>query len=108
MARGAAGLIRDLKQRGLLEDTIIHWTTEFGRMPSTQGSKGVTTIRMYSPTGFVVAVSRGVTAGQSDEWGHKPQDRANLKSTTSTPPCCTCSASTTNNSPSATTASTAD
>src|SRR5262249_44354020 len=32
MARGAAALIQDLKQRGLLEDTIVFWTTEFGRM----------------------------------------------------------------------------
>jgi len=39
-ARGAAALISDLKQRGLLDDTIILWTTEFGRMPSTQGGKG--------------------------------------------------------------------
>ncbi|MCA9217092.1 MAG: DUF1501 domain-containing protein, partial [Planctomycetales bacterium] len=40
MAVGTAALIKDLKQRGMLEDTIILWTTEFGRMPSTQGSKG--------------------------------------------------------------------
>ncbi|MBL8825610.1 MAG: DUF1501 domain-containing protein, partial [Planctomycetaceae bacterium] len=40
MARGAAALIQDLKQRGLLEDTLILWTTEFGRMPSSQGGKG--------------------------------------------------------------------
>ena len=37
MARPVATLIQDLKQRGLLDDTIVHWTTEFGRMPSTQG-----------------------------------------------------------------------
>mgnify|MGYP003335231947 CR=1 FL=1 len=40
MARGASALIQDLRQRGLLDDTIILWTTEFGRMPSTQGGKG--------------------------------------------------------------------
>ncbi|MGK0190733.1 MAG: hypothetical protein ACI9R3_006563, partial [Verrucomicrobiales bacterium] len=40
MAVGASALIADLKQRGMLDDTIILWTTEFGRMPSTQGSKG--------------------------------------------------------------------
>ena len=40
MARGAAALINGLKQRGLLEDTIDFWTTEFGRMPSSQGGKG--------------------------------------------------------------------
>ena len=78
MARGAAGLIRDLKQRGLLEDTIIHWTTEFGRMPSTQGSKG----RDHNPYVFTNwlcggGIRGGVTAGQSDEWGYKPLDRAN-------------------------------
>ena len=78
MARGAAGLIHDLKQRGLLEDTIIHWTTEFGRMPSTQGSKG----RDHNPYVFTNwlcggGIRGGVTAGQSDEWGYKPLDRAN-------------------------------
>ena len=78
MARGAAGLIRDLKQRGLLEDTIIHWTTEFGRMPSTQGSKG----RDHNPYVFTNwlcggGIRGGITAGQSDEWGYKPLDRAN-------------------------------
>jgi hypothetical protein len=78
MARGAAGLIRDLKQRGLLEDTIIHWTTEFGRMPSTQGSKG----RDHNPYVFTNwlcggGIRGGTTAGESDEWGYKPQDRAN-------------------------------
>ena len=78
MARGAAGLIRDLKQRGLLEETIIHWTTEFGRMPSTQGSKG----RDHNPYVFTNwlcggGIRGGVTAGQSDEWGYKPLDRAN-------------------------------
>ena len=40
MARGAAALIQDLKQRGLLEDTIVLWTTEFGRMPVQPGRQG--------------------------------------------------------------------
>ena len=78
MARGAAGLIQDLKQRGLLEDTIIHWTTEFGRMPSTQGSKG----RDHNPYVFTNwlcggGIRGGTIAGESDEWGYKPLDRAN-------------------------------
>ena len=77
MARGTAGLIKDLKQRGLLDDTIIHWTTEFGRMPSTQGSKG----RDHNPYVFTNwlcggGIQGGVTAGESDEWGYKPLDRA--------------------------------
>src|SRR5208337_3514742 len=40
MARDTAALIQDLKRLGLLDDTIILWTTEFGRMPSSQGGKG--------------------------------------------------------------------
>jgi len=77
MARGTAGLIKDLKQRGLLDDTIIHWTTEFGRMPSTQGSKG----RDHNPYVFTNwlcggGIRGGVIAGESDEWGYKPLDRA--------------------------------
>ncbi len=76
MARGTAGLIKDLKQRGLLDDTIIHWTTEFGRMPSSQGSKG----RDHNPHVFTNwlcggGIRGGVTAGESDQWGYKPLDR---------------------------------
>jgi hypothetical protein len=76
MARGAAGLIKDLKQRGMLEDTVILWTTEFGRMPSTQGSKG----RDHNPYVFTNwlsggGIKGGVTVGESDQWGYKPLDR---------------------------------
>jgi len=78
MARGAAGLIQDLKQRGLLDDTIILWTTEFGRMPSTQGGKG----RDHNPYCFTNwlcggGIKRGITNGESDQWGYKPADRKN-------------------------------
>src|SRR5262249_27537231 len=38
--RPTAALLRDLRQRGLLEDTLVIWTTEFGRMPFTQGATG--------------------------------------------------------------------
>ena len=76
MARGAAALITDLKQRGLLEDTIILWTTEFGRMPSSQGGMG----RDHNPYVFTnwlcgSGIKGGVTAGESDPWGYKPLDR---------------------------------
>ncbi len=74
-ACGAAALIRDLKQRGLLDDTIILWTTEFGRMPSTQGGKG----RDHNPFCFTNWLCgggiRGGTFGESDEWGFRPLDR---------------------------------
>ena len=78
MARGAAAFIKDLRQRGLLEDTLILWTTEFGRMPSTQGGKG----RDHNPFVFTNwlcggGIRGGVTHGESDAWGYKPLDRAN-------------------------------
>ena len=76
MARGAAALIADLKQRGLLEDTVVLWTTEFGRMPSSQGGKG----RDHNPYCFTNwlcggGIRGGITHGPSDEWGYKPADR---------------------------------
>ena len=78
MAQPIAALLKDLKQRGLLEDTIIHWTTEFGRMPSTQGSKG----RDHNPYVFTNwlaggGIQGGITHGESDMWGYKPLDREN-------------------------------
>ncbi len=78
MARGASALIQDLKQRGMLDDTVILWTTEFGRMPSSQGSRG----RDHNPYVFTNwlcggGIKGGVTHGPSDEWGYKPEDRSN-------------------------------
>lgn len=78
MAKAVSALIRDLKQRGLLEDTIILWTTEFGRMPSTQGGRG----RDHNPYVFTNwlcggGIKGGITHGESDQWGYKPLDRAN-------------------------------
>jgi hypothetical protein len=78
MARGTAALIQDLKQRGMLDDTIILWTTEFGRMPSSQGGKG----RDHNPYCFTNwlcggGVKGGISYGPSDEWGYKPLDRKN-------------------------------
>jgi uncharacterized protein (DUF1501 family) len=78
MARGTAALILDLTQRGMLDDTIILWTTEFGRMPSSQGGKG----RDHNPYCFTNwlcggGIKGGVSYGPSDEWGYKPLDRKN-------------------------------
>ncbi len=77
MARGCAALIEDLKQLGMLEDTILLWTTEFGRMPSSQGGKG----RDHNPFVFTNWLCgggiRGGTYGESDEFGYKPLDRNN-------------------------------
>lgn len=78
MARGAAALIQDLRQRGMLDETIVFWTTEFGRMPSSQGGKG----RDHNPYVFTNwlcggGVRPGVVYGPSDEFGYKPLDREN-------------------------------
>jgi hypothetical protein len=78
MAIGTSALIQDLKRVGLLDDTIVLWTTEFGRMPSSQGGKG----RDHNPYCFTNwlaggGIKGGISYGPSDEWGYKPADRAN-------------------------------
>ena len=70
-----AGLVRDLKARGLFEDTLVIWTTEFGRMPFSQGSKG----RDHNGGTFVswlagAGIKPGVSHGESDEWSWKARD----------------------------------
>lgn len=67
-----AALLIDLKQRGLLEDTLVVWSTEFGRMPFTQGAtgrdhNGGTSVSWMAGAG----VRGGVAYGQSDEWAWK-------------------------------------
>lgn len=67
-----AGLIADLKQRGLLEDTLLVFTGEFGRTPFSQGSNG----RDHNPFGFSVwlaggGIKGGVTYGDTDEFGYR-------------------------------------
>ncbi|MCA9201185.1 MAG: DUF1501 domain-containing protein, partial [Planctomycetales bacterium] len=69
----AAGLLKDLKQRGLLKDTLVVWCTEFGRMPTFQkGASG----RDHNPAGFTVwlagaGVKAGTSYGATDEFSHK-------------------------------------
>ena len=68
-----AGLLRDLKQRGLLADTLVAFVTEFGRMPTFQkGASG----RDHNPAGFTVwlagaGVKRGFNYGATDEFGYR-------------------------------------
>ncbi len=62
-------LLRDLKARGLLDDTLVVWSTEFGRMPFTQGATG----RDHNGGTFVswmagAGIKGGVSVGQSDPW----------------------------------------
>ena len=79
MDQPAAALIKDLKDRGLLDDTIVIWTTEFGRMPCSQGSKG----RDHNPFTFTSwlaggGIKGGVTYGASDEWSYKAVEHPDL------------------------------
>lgn len=65
-----AGLITDLKQRGLLDDTLVLWGGEFGRTPTAQGKDG----RDHNPEGFTMwmaggGVKRGFKYGATDEYG---------------------------------------
>jgi hypothetical protein len=66
-----AGLLTDLKSRGLLDETLVVWAGEFGRTPMAQGSNG----RDHNPYGFSVwlaggGVRGGMTYGATDEYGY--------------------------------------
>ena len=68
--RPIAGLLRDLKQRGLLEETLVVWGTEFGRTPGAERSDG----RDHHPYGFSVwlaggGIKKGFVHGRTDELG---------------------------------------
>ncbi|MCX6585663.1 MAG: DUF1501 domain-containing protein [Acidobacteria bacterium] len=66
-----AGLLRDLKSRGLLEDTLVLWGGEFGRTPTAQGSDG----RDHNPEAFTMwmaggGVKPGLSYGATDDYGY--------------------------------------
>lgn len=70
--RPIAALLRDLKARGLDSDTLVIWTTEFGRTPFAQGSLG----RDHNGGSFVTwlwgaGIRPGVAYGRSDDWGYQ-------------------------------------
>ncbi|MEX1095852.1 MAG: DUF1501 domain-containing protein [Planctomycetales bacterium] len=80
--RPVAGLLRDLKERGLLEDTLVVFNTEFGRTPITQseteGQLGFG--RNHNPHGFSIwmagaGLKRGHSHGATDEFGFKAIDK---------------------------------
>jgi hypothetical protein len=67
-----AGLLRDLRSRGLLDSTLVVWSGEFGRTPFAQGSNG----RDHNPFGFSIwlaggGVRGGTIYGATDEYGYK-------------------------------------
>jgi len=72
----AAALLKDLKQRGLLDSTLVIWGGEFGRLPMSQGGTGKNAGRDHGPNGFSVwmaggGVKGGVTYGETDDIGFK-------------------------------------
>lgn len=79
--RPIAGLLTDLKQRGLLEDTLVVWGGEFGRTPTTEGSAtGAKRGRDHSPAGYTVwmaggGVKGGQVIGSTDDLGFVPVER---------------------------------
>lgn len=71
----AAALVKDLKARGLLETTLVHWGGEIGRLPVTEG-EGDGCGRDHNGQGFSMwlaggGVKGGITYGETDEFGHK-------------------------------------
>jgi hypothetical protein len=78
--RATAALLKDLKQRGLLDETLVIWGGEFGRTPIGQGGDG----RDHHPHGFTMwlaggGIKPGVIHGATDEFGyHAVEDRVNL------------------------------
>jgi arylsulfatase A-like enzyme len=66
------GLIKDLKRRGMLDETLVVWHTEFGRMPISQRGVG----RDHNPNAFSVwmagaGIPGGQVIGQSDDFGYR-------------------------------------
>ena len=71
----SAALVKDLKQRGLLDETIVLWTGEFGRLPISQGTDG----RDHNRHGFSLWLAGGgfkpgYVHGATDEFGYKAVD----------------------------------
>jgi Protein of unknown function (DUF1501) len=75
--RPMAGLLEDLEQRGMLEDTLVLWNTEFGRMPFSQSGEG----RDHNGGAFVgwvagAGVKPGVAHGETDPWAWRALENA--------------------------------
>ena len=84
--KASAALIKDLKQRGLLEDTLVLWGGEFGRTPMVESNPdaGRKLGRDHHPQAFTMwlaggGIKRGVTIGETDELGfHVTKDRVHV------------------------------
>jgi len=76
-----AGLLQDLKQRGMLDETLVVWTTEFGRTPWSQNTTG----RDHNPRGYTSwlaggGIKGGTIHGATDEVGYKAVENAHYYS----------------------------
>jgi Protein of unknown function (DUF1501) len=72
----AAALVKDLKQRGLLDTTLVHWGGEIGRLPVTEGNADASAGRDHNGQGFSAwlaggGIKGGMTYGATDEVGHR-------------------------------------
>jgi hypothetical protein len=84
--RPAAALVKDLKQRGLLEDTLVIWGGEFGRTPMVETNKeaGRSMGRDHHPQAFTMwmaggGIKSGLTLGETDDFGfHITKDRVHV------------------------------
>lgn len=71
-----AALLKDLRSRGLLDETLVIWAGEFGRTPFSQGSNG----RDHNPFGFSIwlaggGVRGGTMYGETDELGYRAVEK---------------------------------
>ena len=76
MDKPVAGLIQDLKQRGLLDETLVLWGGEFGRTPVAQGNNG----RDHNPHGFTMfmaggGIKPGIKYGSTDSFGYHAEEK---------------------------------
>jgi hypothetical protein len=74
--RPAAALVADLKQRGLLDTTLVHWGGEIGRLPVCEGPLDASAGRDHNGQGFSIwlaggGIKGGMTFGATDEVGHR-------------------------------------
>jgi Protein of unknown function (DUF1501) len=80
-----AELLKELKQRGLLDSTLIVWGGEFGRTPEAQGAKG----RDHNNTGVTMWMSGGGAVTARSTTSDSAQPRTRIIFATFTRPCCT-------------------
>jgi hypothetical protein len=83
--QASAALVTDLKQRGLLDDTLVIWGGEFGRTPMVEGNAGAADGRDHHPNAFTMwmaggGMKPGFTLGETDELGFNiTKDRVHVR-----------------------------